>query len=239
VLRLIVIGVVLTALGMTFAVELIFGLGWGSSIMLGAVLVVSGPTVMLPLLQFVRPSDRVRSKLKWEGVLIDPIGALLGVVAFTAVQANAAAGGGFQPGEMAVSIGTGLIVGALGAGTLWVLLGSLQRSVRSRVAASLLTVVAAVVAADLIREDSGFVAATTTSRFFVSSTSGTPVSGTLPSDMRRVSATSTTWSRGSGCRRARAVALPLPGVDAARGHPVPPPPFVVAAVDVRYRDAPD
>jgi NhaP-type Na+/H+ or K+/H+ antiporter len=162
VLRLIVVGVVLTVLGITLVVKLIFGLGWGSSIMLGAILVVSGPTVVLPLLQFVRPSSRVRSVLKWEGVLIDPIGALLGVVAFTAVQANAAAGGGFQLGEMVLSIGTGLIVGALGAGVLWVLLGSLQRSVpKQGIAASLLAVVGAVVVADLIRQDSGFVAATT------------------------------------------------------------------------------
>jgi NhaP-type Na+/H+ or K+/H+ antiporter len=162
VLRLILIGVVFTLVGVTLAVNLIFGLGWGSSVMLGAILVVSGPTVVLPLLQFVRPGDRVRSVLKWEGVLIDPIGALLGVVAFTAVQANAAAGGGFQPGEMVLSIGTGLIVGALGAAGLWLLLASLQRSVpKQGIAASLLMVVGAVVVADLIRQDSGFVAATT------------------------------------------------------------------------------
>jgi NhaP-type Na+/H+ or K+/H+ antiporter len=135
VLRLIVIGVVLTALGMTFAVELIFGLGWGSSIMLGAILVVFGPTVVLPLLQFVRPGDRVRSVLKWEGVLIDPIGALLGVVAFTAVQANAAAGGGFQPGEMALSSGPGWSSGPLvraPCGLCWAACNARCRSRASR-----------------------------------------------------------------------------------------------------------
>jgi NhaP-type Na+/H+ or K+/H+ antiporter len=162
VLRLIPIGVVLTVVGVTLAAQLFLGLGWGSSLMLGAILVVSGPTVVLPLLEFVRPSEKVRSVLKWEGVLIDPIGALLGVVVFTALQAHAAGGGGFRPGEMALSILVGLAIGALGAGTLWLMLGELQRSVpRQTIAAALLTVVAAVVAADLIREDAGFVAATT------------------------------------------------------------------------------
>jgi NhaP-type Na+/H+ or K+/H+ antiporter len=162
VLRLIPIGVVLSVVGVTLAAQLFLGLGWGSSLMLGAILVVSGPTVVLPLLEFVRPSEKVRSVLKWEGVLIDPIGALLGVVVFTALQAHAAGGGGFKPGEMALSIVVGLAIGALGASALWLMLGSIQRSVpKESIAAALLTVVAAVVAADLIREDSGFVAATT------------------------------------------------------------------------------
>jgi NhaP-type Na+/H+ or K+/H+ antiporter len=162
--RLILIGVVLTVVGITVAAKLILGLGWGSALMLGAILVVSGPTVVLPLLEFVRPSEKVRSVLKWEGVLIDPIGALLGVLVFTALQAHAAGGGGhaFQPGEMAISILVGLAIGAIGAGALWLMLGSLQRSTPGQtIAAALLTVVAAVVAADLIREDAGFVAATT------------------------------------------------------------------------------
>jgi hypothetical protein len=46
---------------------------------LGAVLVVSGPTVIGPLLDFIRPSKEVNSVLKWEGTLADPIGATLGV----------------------------------------------------------------------------------------------------------------------------------------------------------------
>jgi NhaP-type Na+/H+ or K+/H+ antiporter len=162
VVRLIPIGVLITVAGVTLAVKLIVGLEWESSIMLGAILVVSGPTVVLPLLEFVRPTSRVRSALKWEGVLIDPMGALLGVVVFTAVRANAAAGGGFHLGEMALSIGTGFVAGAFGAAVLWLLLNHLQRSVpKQSIAASLLTVIGALVAADLLRDDSGFVAATT------------------------------------------------------------------------------
>jgi NhaP-type Na+/H+ or K+/H+ antiporter len=161
VIRLIATGIVLTALGVTIAAKLLFGLGWGSSVVLAAVLVVSGPTVVVPLLEFVRPPDRVRSTLKWEGVLVDPLGALLGVVAFTAVQAGASGHHAIHPGQMALSIGSGLLVGIVAAAVLWLLLDGIQRAEpRLGVAAALMTVTAAVVVADVIREDSGLVAAT-------------------------------------------------------------------------------
>jgi NhaP-type Na+/H+ or K+/H+ antiporter len=159
--RLIPLGTVVTAIGVTLAAKLIFGLSWGAAAVLGAVLVVSGPTVVLPLLAFVRPTDRVRTVLKWEGVLIDPIGALLGVIVFHAVKAGADGERPFHFGGMLTSIGVGLAVGLIGAGVLWLLLRGIQRAAPAQgVAAALMTVVGAVVVADLIREDSGFVAAT-------------------------------------------------------------------------------
>jgi NhaP-type Na+/H+ or K+/H+ antiporter len=160
VLRLISLGALLTLAGVTVSVKLIFGLSWGVSAVLGAILVVSGPTVVLPLLAFVRPSERVRSTLKWEGTLIDPIGALLGVAAFQVVAAGG--GGGYHPGELMESTGVGLAVGAVGAGALWLLLREFQRSTpRQGVGAALMVVTAALVSADLIREDSGFLATVT------------------------------------------------------------------------------
>jgi NhaP-type Na+/H+ or K+/H+ antiporter len=49
---------------------------------------VSGPTVVGPLLAFVRPSDRLQRILSWEGSLIDPVGGILGAVVFHAVLAS-------------------------------------------------------------------------------------------------------------------------------------------------------
>jgi NhaP-type Na+/H+ or K+/H+ antiporter len=47
--RLVVVGPLLTGVGVALAAKLLFGLGWGVSAVLGAILVVSGPTVVLPL----------------------------------------------------------------------------------------------------------------------------------------------------------------------------------------------
>lgn len=161
VMLLIPIGVVVTAVGVPLAVRLLFGLGWGTSAMIGAILVVSGPTVVLPLLAFVRPTERVRTILKWEGVLIDPFGALLGVITFTAVLDSAGRIPAFHPEEVLLSVAVGLARGLLGAALLWALLKGIQRaSPKQSVAAALMVVTAALVGADLIREDSGFVAAT-------------------------------------------------------------------------------
>jgi hypothetical protein len=94
VMRLIGIGVVVTIGGLLLAVQLLFGLGWGSSLVLATVLVVSGPTVVLPLLEFVRPPDRVRAVLKWEGVLIE-----LGRIAGARREADVDPDVGGRPGR--------------------------------------------------------------------------------------------------------------------------------------------
>ena len=83
---LVTLGVLVTWAGVWGATALLFDdLGDLVPLLIGAVLVVSGPTVVLPLLGFVRPARNVRSLLMWEGVLVDPVGALLGVIVFHAV----------------------------------------------------------------------------------------------------------------------------------------------------------
>lgn len=73
----------------------LFGIGWDLSILFGALMVVTGPTVITPLLRSVRPTERVANVLRWEGIIIDPVGALLVVVVyeFIATQSQAAAFG--------------------------------------------------------------------------------------------------------------------------------------------------
>ena len=159
VLRLVGTGIVVTFAGVAAAAAvLIHGVGHESALVLGAILVVSGPTVVLPLLAYARPASRVRSLVTWEGVLVDPAGALLGVLVFHAVLAS---GHGWHPGSMLASVGVGAAVGVVAAGALWLLLLETQRSApRQAVPAVLMMVAAALVAADLLRDDSGFVATT-------------------------------------------------------------------------------
>lgn len=154
--RLVVVGVVVTGIGVAVTVALLFAdMSNGVALQIGAILVVSGPTVVLPLLAFIRPARTVRSALKWEGVVVDPVGALLGVLVFHLVSS------GWQPGEYLLSIAVGVAVGAAGAAVLLLLLRELHlNEPRAAVLATLMVVVAAIVAADLLREDAGFVAAT-------------------------------------------------------------------------------
>jgi NhaP-type Na+/H+ or K+/H+ antiporter len=155
VVRLLALGVLVTCLGVAATVLLLFDhMDRGVAFLIGAILVVSGPTVVLPLLAFIRPTREVRSVLKWEGTLIDPIGALLGVLVFHGVTSK------WRPGEYLLSIGVGGLVAAAGAVLLLLLLSELHRNApRQSVLATLMIVVGAVVAADLLRDDAGFVAA--------------------------------------------------------------------------------
>jgi NhaP-type Na+/H+ or K+/H+ antiporter len=157
VVRLVVAGALLTWLAIAATLTVLYDdMDHGVALLIGAILVVSGPTVVLPLLAFIRPTRDVRSLLKWEGTLVDPFGALLGVLVFTGVSS----GKGWQPGAMLIDLGAGALVAAAGAPALWLLLREVQRSEpRMVVPATLMVVVAAVVTADLIREDAGLVAA--------------------------------------------------------------------------------
>jgi len=81
-LRLCTIGALITFIGASIAAHFCLGFDWRVALLLGAILVVTGPTVIGPLLSQVRPSRRVASTLKWEGIVIDPIGAVLAVLVF-------------------------------------------------------------------------------------------------------------------------------------------------------------
>lgn len=64
------------------AAHYIGGLSWPTAIVLGAILVVTGPTVIMPLLRQAQLDQRPASLLRWEAIINDPIGALFAVVAF-------------------------------------------------------------------------------------------------------------------------------------------------------------
>ncbi len=83
--NLVTIGVIITWAITAFSAFYLFEFGWELAILLGAILVVTGPTVIIPLLRQVRPSGQVGSILKWEGIVIDPIGAMLAVLVFEVI----------------------------------------------------------------------------------------------------------------------------------------------------------
>ncbi|MDZ7790915.1 MAG: sodium:proton antiporter [Xanthomonadales bacterium] len=80
--RLTTIGPLLAWLFGALAGHYVAGLTWPVAIVLGAILVVTGPTVILPLLRQARLNKESASLLKWEGIVNDPAGVLLAVLAF-------------------------------------------------------------------------------------------------------------------------------------------------------------
>lgn len=80
--NLLLVGALVTWLGGAAAAHYVMGLSWAISLLFGALIVVTGPTVIAPLLRNVRPTAAIASVLKWEGILIDPLGALLAVLIF-------------------------------------------------------------------------------------------------------------------------------------------------------------
>jgi NhaP-type Na+/H+ or K+/H+ antiporter len=80
--RLISVGAIITWLSSAVAAYLLTDLSVQLSLLFGALIIVTGPTVIGPLLRNVRPTPKVSSILKWEGILIDPVGALIAVLMF-------------------------------------------------------------------------------------------------------------------------------------------------------------
>ena len=159
VIRLIVLGVIITwVLGASAAAPLL-GMSRGAALMLGIILVVSGPTVVGPLLSFVRPTERLQRVLIWEGSLIDPVGGILGALVFHAVVASTQKGLGSQLGQFALSVGVGLAGGVIGTTVLWLLLRKLQLGEVLGTTAQLATVIGVAAGCDVARADSGLIAA--------------------------------------------------------------------------------
>ncbi|MEU6706720.1 cation:proton antiporter [Streptomyces wuyuanensis] len=160
VLRLLVLGVLATWVSVMALAPALFGVPFPVALLLGAVLVVSGPTVVGPLLDHVRPPDRVRRILIWEGTLIDPVGAILGtLVLHSLIAGDFQLSRGFHPGEFALSWLVGLVGGALGAAVLWFLLHRLRLGESLGTLAQLATVVAVSAGCDIVRDDTGLIAA--------------------------------------------------------------------------------
>jgi NhaP-type Na+/H+ or K+/H+ antiporter len=159
VIRLIVLGVLVTwALAALVAAPLL-GMSRGAAVMLGIILVVSGPTVVGPLLNFVRPSERLQRVLIWEGSMIDPVGGVLGALVFHAVIASTHKGLGSQLGQFTLSVGVGLAGGVVGTALLWLLLRKLRLDEALGTSAQLATVIAVAASCDIIRDDTGLIAA--------------------------------------------------------------------------------
>ena len=86
IIKLISLGAVITFIGAGAAAHYLIGLNWQLSFLFAALVIVTGPTVISPILRNIPLKKDVSAVLKWEGILIDPIGALAAVLVFEFIR---------------------------------------------------------------------------------------------------------------------------------------------------------
>ena len=113
--NLVTVGLVVTWLITAVVTHYALSLSWPTSFLFGAVSAVTGPTVIAPMLRAVRPTATVANILRWEGIVVDPIGASLAVLVFEFILSG---GGSRALGHILLSfchlVGVGLLIGATG-----------------------------------------------------------------------------------------------------------------------------
>ncbi|WP_313112817.1 cation:proton antiporter [Aequorivita sediminis] len=90
--KLISIGAAITFIGAGAAAHYIFGLDWRISFLFSALIIVTGPTVISPILRNIPLKKDVAAVLRWEGILIDPIGALVAVLVYEFISVEGDSG---------------------------------------------------------------------------------------------------------------------------------------------------
>lgn len=159
--RLVFIGVPISWVLGALACFYVAGLVWPVAILFSGILVVTGPTVVVPLLRQLSIGPRPRAILKWEAIVNDPIGALFAVLTYEYL---------LQSGRGATVAGVGLslaaaalVAGLIGYAAAWVIAwlfprGHVPEFLKSPVL--LVTVVGAFVLSNLVQQETGLLAVT-------------------------------------------------------------------------------
>ncbi|MBK5539246.1 sodium:proton antiporter [Pseudomonas sp. TH05] len=159
--RLVTIGALSTWAVISLATHWLLGFDWMLALLFGTLTLVTGPTVIVPMLRVVRPRASIANILRWEGIVIDPIGALLAVVVYSFIIASAS-GDGLSHSLM--TFGGVILCGSLfGIGGGWAL-GSVMRHQwlpeYLHNLATLATVLGIFIAANQVMHESGLLAVT-------------------------------------------------------------------------------
>ncbi|WP_049620768.1 cation:proton antiporter [Frateuria defendens] len=103
-------GAIAALLLLALAARLVAGVSWEVALLFGALTCVTGPTVIAPMLRTLRPNARIANTLRWEGIVIDPIGALFAVLVYEAIVSHQE---GRTIGVFLATVACGTAVGAL------------------------------------------------------------------------------------------------------------------------------
>ena len=108
--KLITLGALTTLITAGFAAHFIIGLNWPLSFLFSALIIVTGPTVITPILRNLAIKKDISTILKWEGILIDPIGALVAVLVFEFISVGSDHGTRYTQ-EALIEFGKIIIIG--------------------------------------------------------------------------------------------------------------------------------
>jgi NhaP-type Na+/H+ or K+/H+ antiporter len=163
VLRLTTIGAAIAFLGTALSVRFFLDANWDIALLIGALLVATGPTVITPILTVVPVRDQVGAALETEGIVNDVTAAILAIVLFEAMVVEEASPDYLQ--LFAERLGTGLLIGLIVAALIWAVIQYVDISPDDAPRnARLLTLAGAIVAfgvADSIFHEAGVAAAAT------------------------------------------------------------------------------
>jgi len=126
-LRLVTVGAALSLVGTAVVVRFVVGTDWPLALLVGSLLVATGPTVITPIVNVVPVRERVATTLETEGVVNDVTAAILALVTFEYVLLGSR-GLPALVGTFAARLGLGVAVGCLVAGTAWLLLNGVELS---------------------------------------------------------------------------------------------------------------
>ena len=162
VIHLVTIGTLISWAVSAIAARYLLVMPWRLSLLLGAILSVTGPTVIGPLLRQIQPTGRVGPTLKWEGIVIDPIGAVLALLVFETMHVPPHLR--HMAAVAALSLGKTILVGVgIGVAATAILVLVLHRNWLAdylAIPATLMMVVAAFTGANLLQDEAGLLAVT-------------------------------------------------------------------------------
>lgn len=158
---LVTVGAIVTWILCSVFAVWILDFDWQMAVLFGAILIVTGPTVIGPLLRHVRPSGKSGTLLKWEGLTIDPIGAIAAVLTFEYLFAgHGANGAGEAVGAIVATFAYGTFFGLAGALATVVLLKKFWIPDFLVSPSSVALVLTAYVGSNYFQAESGLVAVT-------------------------------------------------------------------------------
>lgn len=159
--NLVSFGLLISGSVTALAAHWLVGLDWQLAALFGAMMTVTGPTVIIPMLRTVRPNAAVAKALRWEGIVIDPIGALLAVVVYEFIISSQGTGAvGHLIGTFAMILGVGGVLGVAAGYCLGLLLRNYLLPEYLHNVTTLSTVFAVFAGADMLAPESGLLAVT-------------------------------------------------------------------------------